>query len=81
MYFFQPVGRSVYNGLQTKLIANVENPLRGLRALNLQIAYALSRFENSGGSTPANALASDQDFGVSAADNVPPQPLLRPRCP
>ena len=78
MYFYQPVGRSVYNGLQTKLIANVERPLRGLRTLNLQISYALSRFENSGGSTPANALASDQDFGVSAADNVRPNRFFGP---
>ena len=28
--FFKPVGRSVYNGLQAKLIENVQHPFRGL---------------------------------------------------
>jgi hypothetical protein len=78
MIFYQPVGRSVYNGLQTKLIENVEHPFRGVRTLNLQVSYALSRFENSGGSTPANALASDQDFGVWAADYVHPNRYFGP---
>src|SRR5262249_33620988 len=48
--FSKPVGRSVYNGLQAKLTQNLRYPLRGVRALHLQLSYALSRFENSGGS-------------------------------
>lgn len=73
--FFKPIGRSVYEGLQTKLTANLQNPFRALRVLNFQLSYALSRFENSGGNSgngPVNALASDQDFGVGALDNAKP---------
>lgn len=69
--FFEPIGRSVYNGLQTKLTENVQHAFRGVRALNFQISYALSRFENSGGTTgngPTSPSASDQDFGVGALD-------------
>ena len=67
--FFKSVGRSVYNGLQTKLTEAVENPVPGVRTLNFQISYALSRFENSGGAAPTSPVASDQDFGVMALDN------------
>jgi hypothetical protein len=69
--FFEPIGRSVYNGLQTKLTENVQHAVRGVRVLNFQISYALSRFENSGGTTgngPTSPSASDQDFGVGALD-------------
>jgi Carboxypeptidase regulatory-like domain len=73
--FMKPIGRSVYNGLQTKLTQNVEHPVRGVRVLNLQVSYALSRFENSGGSTgngAVSAAASDQDLGPGALDNAKP---------
>jgi carboxypeptidase family protein len=79
--FFEPVGRSVYNGLQTKLTGNVQHPFRGVRALNFHVSYALSRFENSGGSTgggPVNPIASDQDFGVAALDNAKPNRYFGP---
>jgi hypothetical protein len=79
--FFEPIGRSVYNGLQTKLTGNVQHPFRGMRALNLQVSYALSRFENSGGTGgngPTSALASDQDFGVGALDNANPNRYFGP---
>lgn len=71
--FLEPIGRSVYNGLQTKLTQNVQHPFRGVRTLNFQLSYALSRFENSGGTIsngPTSPLASDQDFGVGALDNT-----------
>jgi len=68
LVFAKPIGRSVYDGLQAKLTGSVPHPLAGVRALNLQVSYALSRFENSGGNTPVNALASDQDYGVEAID-------------
>jgi hypothetical protein len=68
--FYKPVGRSVYNGLQTKFTESVQSPLRCVRSLNLQVSYALSRFENSGGSTPVNPGASDQDFGIQTIDNA-----------
>jgi hypothetical protein len=76
--FYDPVGRSVYNGLQAKFTQSAQHPFRGIRTLNLQVSYALSRFENSGGSTPVNPLASDQDFGVGAIDNANPNRFFGP---
>lgn len=48
-----PIGRSVYNGLDIKLTSDVKSPLRGIKRLNYQVAYSLSRFISS---------AQDQDF-------------------
>jgi hypothetical protein len=76
--FLEPVGRSVYDGLQTKFTQNVQHPFRGVHSLNLQVSYALSRFENSGGSTPVNPIASDQDFGVGAIDDANPNRFFGP---
>jgi hypothetical protein len=76
--FFKPIGRSVYSGLQTKLTQNVDHPFRGVRALNFQVSYALSRFENSGGGLPAVPINSDQDFGVGAIDYVQPNRFFGP---
>ena len=79
--FFMPVGRSVYNGLQTKLTQNMQRPFRGVRTLNLQVSYALSRFETSGGTLgngPTTALASDQDNGANALDNNNPSRYFGP---
>ena len=74
--FLLPIGRSVYNGLQTKLVQNVRQPFRGLRTLNFQLSYALSRFENAGGGVgngvPAALINADQDAGVSSLDNIHP---------
>jgi hypothetical protein len=73
LFLYKPIGRSVYNGLQTKLTQNVERPFRGVRALNFQVSYALSRFENSGGSFgngPISPATSDQDIGPGALDNA-----------
>jgi hypothetical protein len=72
-FFLEPVGRSVYNAMQLKLTQNVVNPVRGVKALNFQVAYSLSRFDNTGGAqltgTPGD---SDQDFVLQAADNNKP---------
>jgi len=71
--FFSPIGRSVYNGLQIKLTQNIKDALPVLRALNLQVAYSLSRFENSG------AFGSvDQDIVNSALDNNRPNRYFGP---
>jgi hypothetical protein len=78
LVFAKPIGRSVYNGLQAKLTETVAHPFAGLRFLSLQVSYALSRFENSGGSTPVTALASDQDYGVMALDNANPNRFFGP---
>jgi len=72
-FFLKPLGRSVYNALQMKLVENVSSPFRGVKALNFQVSYSLSNFSNTGGAqltgTPAD---SDQDFVLSAADNNRP---------
>jgi len=72
-FFLKPIGRSVYNALQMKLSQNVSTPMRGVKALNFQVAYSLSRFSNTGGAqltgTPAD---NDQDFVLQAADNNNP---------
>lgn len=71
--FLQPVGRSVYNGLQMKLTQNVSEPFRGVKALNFQVAYSLSRFQNSGGiQVNGTAGDNDQDFVLQAPDNNNP---------
>ncbi len=72
--FLSPVGRSLYNGLQMKLVENVKSPFRGATALNFQIAYSLSRFDNTGGGVAADnlvtAASGDQDFIVPSLDNA-----------
>jgi hypothetical protein len=55
-----PVGRSVYNALQLSLRSQVDHPLQGVKALNLQISYALSRFIS---------ITNDQDSGYNNAPN------------
>lgn len=67
--FLKPIGRSVYNALQVKLVGNASTSLRGLKALNFQVAYSLSRLQNSGGAqTTGTAGDNDQDFVIGAAD-------------
>ena len=72
-FFLKPIGRSVYNALQMKLVENVNKPFRGVKAMNVQVSYSLSNFSNTGGAqvsgTPAD---SDQDFVLSTADNNNP---------
>ena len=72
--FLSPVGRSVYNGLQLKWTENVKGPFRGAKALNFQVSYALSRFDNSGGGVApganVTAASGDQDLIVPALDNT-----------
>jgi Carboxypeptidase regulatory-like domain len=78
LLFYQPVGRSVYDGLQIKLIHKLQQPFRSVRAMNIQLAYALSRFENAGGSGNATLGSADQDVGVSAPDGFHPNRFLGP---
>jgi hypothetical protein len=81
LLLFKPIGRSVYSGFETKVSQNVQQPFRGVRALNFQVSYALSRFENSGGSLgngAVSASASDQDVGPGALDNAKPSRYFGP---
>jgi len=78
-FFLFPIGRAVYNGLQMKLTQNVNRPVRGIRALNLQLAYSLSRFESSGGAAVNGTTSdSDQDFVIPAVDNNSPNRFFGP---
>src|SRR5207302_11221684 len=53
-------------------------PMPGVRHLNLQAAYSLSRFLNSGGSNPSTPGSSDQDFVISSVDNRNPLAFTGP---
>lgn len=64
-----PAGRSVYNAFQTSLRANVTRPFTGVRALNWQVSYALSRYD---------ATATDSDFINNANDNNHPVSAFGP---
>src|SRR5262249_53221996 len=70
--FLFPIGRSVYNAMDVKFQGNVNKPMPGIRHANFQFAYALSRFQNSGGGNTQTPGASDQDFVISAVDNRNP---------
>jgi hypothetical protein len=71
--FLSPIGRSVYNGFQIKLTQNIKGASPVLRALNLQVAYSLSRFENSGA-----IFSVDQDIVSFALDNDRPSRYFGP---
>jgi carboxypeptidase family protein len=64
-----PAGRSTYNALETTLRANVRNPFWGVKGLNWQFSYALSRYLGS---------ALDSDFINTAPDNNRPNAFLGP---
>jgi hypothetical protein len=64
-----PVGRSVYNGLQLSLKQDMHNPLPGIRYLNMQVSYALSRYV---------AMSQDSDFINSAWDAADPTKFIGP---
>ncbi len=71
MGFFQfPMGRSVYNGLQTEYKQNVTNPFRFVRSMNLQVAYTLSGYQGNGG--------LDQNFSAVAFDFRNPTKFFGP---
>lgn len=54
-----PVGHSTYNGLDVSLKQQVQHPMPGVRALNLQVSYSLSRLDS---------MVTDQDFGGGLTD-------------
>jgi hypothetical protein len=64
-----PIGRSVYNGLQISLRQGVHNPFRDVKAMNLQISYALSRYVST---------ARDNDFINYSQDNADPLKYIGP---
>jgi hypothetical protein len=73
MFFLEPEGRSVYNALQMSLKQDANNPMRGVKTLNFQVSYSLSRFSNTGAvQNTGTPVDNDQDFVLQAADNNNP---------
>lgn len=70
MFMNYPMGRSVYNGLQSEWRQQVKDPFRGVRALDLKVNYTLSRFVSDGG--------SDQHFTPNAWDFRNPTAFIGP---
>jgi hypothetical protein len=70
MYMNYPMGRSVYNGLQSEYRQRVSDPFRGVKSLDLQVNYTLSRFVSNGG--------SDQHFTPNAWDFRNPTAFMGP---
>jgi hypothetical protein len=64
-----PVGRSVYSGLQMKLVQRIEKPIHGVKAANFQVSYAYSKFTSQ---------VQDQDFINVATDNDNPTRFTGP---
>jgi hypothetical protein len=78
-YVYQSGGRSVYNGMDLKLTQNVNHPFRGLKYLNFQASYTLSRYVNAGSTGSGTDVAGgDADFVADALDNRNPLALTGP---
>jgi hypothetical protein len=58
--FNLPIGRSVYNGLQSSYKQQVHDPFRGVTGMDLTVSYTLSKFAGTGG--------NDQNFSPLAID-------------
>jgi hypothetical protein len=65
----EPIGRSVYNGLDVVLRSDLKSPVSFIHRLNAQVSYSLSRF---------NSQAQDGDFINSAADFDNPGKYMGP---
>jgi hypothetical protein len=66
---FFPGGRSVYSGLQAKLVQRIDKPLRDVKAATFQVSYAYSKFKSQ---------VQDQDFTNLATDNDDPTRFTGP---
>ncbi|MGA9542943.1 MAG: TonB-dependent receptor [Candidatus Sulfotelmatobacter sp.] len=68
-----PDGRSVYTGVQVKVVTRVDKPLRGVKTGNFQFSYTLSRLVSQVQDQDSTNLAIDNDdplrfTGPSALD-------------
>jgi len=64
-----PVGRSVYDGLQVKLVQQVKSPVRGVKSMNFQLSYSLSKYVSQ---------VQDGDFVNLAVNNDSPTQFTGP---
>jgi hypothetical protein len=72
-------GRSVYNGLDLKLVQNVQHPFKGVKYLNFQSTYTFSRYVNAGSIDSGAAIAGgDADFVSTGLNNRNPLSLIGP---
>jgi len=81
--FLQPSSRSVYNALQMKVVQNMTNPVRWVKAAHLQLSYSFSRLDGPvafAGNVPRPnpAAANDPDSVLQAADNNNPLRFMGP---
>ena len=65
-----PIGRSVYNGLQSEFKYQLRGPIRGISGMSFQVAYTFSRFEGNGG--------NDQNFSAVGSDGRNPTAFFGP---
>lgn len=65
----EPIGRSVYDGFQFKLVQRVQHPWRYVKNANFQLSYALSKFVSQ---------VQDQDFINLATNNDNPLQFTGP---
>jgi len=56
-----PDGRSVYDGLLTKLVTRLDRPVRFVKTANLEVSYTLSRFTSQAQDEESINLATDND--------------------
>jgi hypothetical protein len=78
-YEFHSGGRSVYNGMDLKLVQNVQHPFKGLKYLNFQATYTFSRYVNAGSiASGANIAGGDADFVSTGLNNRNPLSLIGP---
>ncbi len=64
-----PDGRSVYSGLQMKLVHRIDKPTRYVKGANFQVSYSFSKFISQ---------VQDQDFINIATDNDNPTRFTGP---
>jgi hypothetical protein len=56
-----PDGRSVYSGVQAKLVTRIDRPVRFVKTANLQVSYTLSRYVSQSQDENSINLATDND--------------------
>jgi hypothetical protein len=72
-------GRSVYNGMDLKLVQNVQHPFTGVKYLNFQATYTFSRYVNAGSiASGTNVAGGDADFLSTGLNNRNPLSLIGP---
>jgi len=82
MNLLSSVGRSVYTGVQGKLVQSIQHPFHPAKSLDLEVTYTFSRFNDAGGAVPndfpVTSANSNQGFIHAALDNVNPNRYFGP---